>query len=117
MALRMAQNRKKLIELLIGNLSNSVVHGILERAANDKELSNRYNKELTVSLEIAKKYREKINPKNAALPDKDIEYVKNKITNKVKAELMSRIAKGYKDINLDLAEDLVERGLKNLNII
>jgi hypothetical protein len=32
----MTKNRKKLIELFIGNLSNSVVHEILERAANEK---------------------------------------------------------------------------------
>ena len=71
----MAQNRNKLIDLFIGNISNSIVHKILEKAINDKELANRYNKELLSSLKIARRYREKINPVNAPLPDKDIEHI------------------------------------------
>src|SRR3989338_3773552 len=97
----MAQNRKRLIDLFIGNISNSVMHKILEKATEDKELAGRYNKELSTSLEIAKKYREKINPVNASLPDKDIEYIKSRITNKVKNELMQMISKGYENIDLD----------------
>ena len=55
----MTQNRNKLIDLFIGNISNSVVHEILEKAIDNEEISRRYEKELTTSLEIAKKYREK----------------------------------------------------------
>ena len=113
----MVQNRNKLIDLFIGNLSNSIVHEILEKAVNDEELSHRYNKELTTSFDIAKKYREKINPTNASLPDKDIEHIKNRITNKVGAELMVRISKGYEGIKLDLAEELIDNSLKDMGVI
>ena len=113
----MVQNRNKLIDLFIGNISNSILHEILEKAIDDEELSNRYNKESLNSLEIAKKYREKINPINTPLPDKDIDYIKTKITNKVRAELMLRISKGYENINSDLIEELVDKALKNMNVI
>ena len=113
----MAQNRNKLIDLFIGNISNSIVHKILEKAINDKELANRYNKELLSSLKIARRYREKINPVNAPLPDKDIEHIKTKITNKVRAELMLRISKGYENIDLDLVEEFVDKALKETKII
>lgn len=113
----MVQNRNRLIDLFIGNLSNSIVHEILERAVNDEELSNRYNKELTTSLDIAKKYREKINPINASLPEKDIEIIKTKTKNKIRAELLLRMSKGYENINLDLVEVLIDKNLKDLNII
>jgi len=55
----MVQNRNRLIELFIGNITNSVIHKILEKAINDEDISNRYEKELINSLEIAKKYRGK----------------------------------------------------------
>lgn len=113
----MVQNRNKLIDLFIGNLANSVVHEILEKAAEDKDLSNRYHKELTTSFEIAKKYRNKINPLNNSLPDKDIIYIKSKITKKVRAELSLRISKGYENINLDLVGELVEKSLKDAKVI
>ena len=40
----MVQNRKKLIELFVGNISNAVVHEILEKATNDEEISSKYIK-------------------------------------------------------------------------
>jgi len=113
----MVQNRKKLIDLFIGNISNSIIHEILEKAIDDEEISNRYQKELTTSLEIAKKYREKINPLNSSLPDKDVEYLKIKIRSKVKSELVLRISKGYKDIDLDLVDVLIDRFLKSTKVI
>ena len=58
----MTQNRKKLISLLIGNLTNAIVHEILELSINKEELISKYRKELVTSFQIAKKYREKINP-------------------------------------------------------
>ena len=67
----MVQNRNKLINLLIGNISNSVVHDILENAIDNEEIANKYEKELTTSFKIAKKYREKINPINSFFLDKD----------------------------------------------
>lgn len=113
----MVQNRNKLINLFIGNISNSIIHDILERAIKNEEISNRYEKELTTSFEIAKKYRNKINPLNSIFPDKDIDYIKNKIRNKVKSELLIRISKGYKNIDLDLVEERIDKYLKDLKII
>ena len=57
----MGQNRKKLIELFIGNLSNAIIHEILIEAIKDKskELASYYQKEIENAIEISKKYREK----------------------------------------------------------
>ena len=70
----MTQNRNKLIDIFIGNLTNSIVHTILEKAVKeDKDyLADKYRKELITSFEIAKRYRDKINPVNMPLPEKDI---------------------------------------------
>lgn len=113
----MAQNRKKLIDLFIGNISNSVVHKILEKAIDNDEIINKYIKEQNISLDIAKKYREKINPIRTLLLNKDAAYIRNKTVSKVKAELTLRISKGYKNINLDLAETVVDKALKDLNVV
>lgn len=113
----MAQNRKKLIDLFMGNISNSIVHKILEKAIDNKEVTNKYKRELITSLDIAKKYRGKINPINSKLPDKEIAYIKTKIINKVKSELMLRISKGYKNIKLDLVEGLVDEALEEMKVI
>ena len=112
----MPQNRNKLIELFIGNISNAIVHEILELAVGKELMANKYRKELAASFEIAKRYRKKINPMNKSFSDKDVEYIKNKIINKVKAELMIRISKGYENINLLLVEKLVDKALKNTNV-
>jgi len=113
----MTQNRNRLINLMVGNISNSIVHKILEMAINNEEISNRYNKELTTSLEIAKSYRERINPVNPPFPSKDIMYLKKRIRNKVRAELRMRISRGYKNINLDLIEEMIKNYLKDMKII
>lgn len=109
--------QKKLIDLFIGNISNSIIHKILEKAIDNEEIINKYIKEYNISLEIAKRYRKKINPIKTILPNKDVVYIRNKIVNKVKAELMLRISKGYKNINLDLVEEIVDKTLKEVNII
>ena len=111
----MNQNRNKLIDLLVGNVSNVIVHKILEKAINNPEIAEHYNKELLNSFEIAKRYRDKINPINDSLPLKDIEYIRNKIKNKVKSELLIRI--GYKDIDLNLIEPFIGEALNQLKII
>lgn len=113
----MVQNRNKLIDLFIGNISNAVIHKILEKAAEQEELSNKYNKEQLTSFEIAKRYREKINPIKSPLPYKDISYIKSKRINKVRAELLLRISKGYENIDLGLVENLVNEFLKETKII
>ena len=112
----MAQNRKKLVDLFVGNISNAIVHNILEKAISDEEIADKYRRELSISWEIAKKYRDKINPVRAALPDKDLQHIKTSIMKKVRAELMLRISKGYENINLNLIEELVNEALKDMKI-
>ena len=113
----MSQNRNKLIILFIGNVSNAIVHEILEKAINNKEIIDKYRKEIMNSFEKAKEYRDKINPKNTRLPDKDVQNLKSKIVNNVKAELKLRISKGYNGIDLNLVEKIVDKYLKETSII
>ena len=112
----MAQNRNKLIDLFVGNLSNHVVHKILEKAVDDKELAGKYEKEFLNSFEIAKRYRKKINPMAKPFPEKDAKLIKGKITNKVRTELLLRISRGYKNIDLDLVDELIDNALKDSRI-
>ena len=115
----MGQNRNKLIELFIGNISNSIIHNILEKAikAEKDYIADKYRKELITSLEIAKRYRDKINPINASLNNKDISYIREKTIRRVKAELLIRISKGYENINLNEIEKNVDEALKKTDII
>jgi len=113
----MNQNRNKLIDLFIGNVSNAIVHNILAKSTDNEEIKKRYNAEFGVSFNISKNYRVKINPIDSPMPEKDIDYIKNKIVRKVKAELLSRISEGYKNVNLNLIEIIVENILKEVNII
>ncbi|MEK6952604.1 MAG: hypothetical protein AABX29_06325 [Nanoarchaeota archaeon] len=113
----MPQNRKKLIELFIGNLSNVIVHQISLAATDKDEIASKYKKELETSLSISKKYREKINPKNYTLPEKDIGYIKTQVSNKTISELRKRISQGYKNIDLSLINELVDKALKDTNIV
>jgi len=113
----MAQNRNKLIDLLIGNLSNAIVHKILEEAIEDEAIRKHYDGELLNSLEIAKRYREKINPANEPFQEKDIIEIKSKIISKVNNELKLRISKGYENINLNAVEKTTNEMLKNNKII
>ena len=112
----MAQNRNKLIDIFIGNLANAAVHKILEMAVIDDILRKYYDKEMLNSIEIAKRYREKINPVNRTLQEKDISHIKSKVINKVKSELMLRIEKGYKNINLELVEGIIDKMLVDMKI-
>ena len=43
----MAQNRNKLIGLLIGNISNAIVHEILGEAIDNENIRNHYNRGIT----------------------------------------------------------------------
>ena len=113
----MTQNKNKLIDLFIGNISNAIVHEILEKAINIEEIRSKYNKELKTSLDIAKYFRNKINPINKPLSSIDSSEIKRKITNNIKNELMIRISKGYKNINLDSIEDSVNKFLKETKVI
>ena len=109
-------NRNKLLELFISNLSNVVVHRVLEKAIDRLEIANKYNKEVINSYDIAKRYREKINPSDKSLPIQDTNRVRTKIINKVKSELNQRISRGYTNIDLSLIEQLVDELLKELMI-
>ncbi|MEK6876715.1 MAG: hypothetical protein AABX63_04840 [Nanoarchaeota archaeon] len=113
----MIQNRNKLIDLLIGNLSNAIVHKILEEAIEDEAVRKHYGRELLNSLEIAKRYREKINPINEPFPERDIVEIKSKIISKVNNELKLRISKGYENINLNAVEKTTNEMLKDSNMI
>jgi hypothetical protein len=58
------KNRGQLIEIFISNLANSIVHQILEKATNEPAYIERYDKEMKNSCQLAKNYRDKINPVN-----------------------------------------------------
>lgn len=109
-------NRNKLLEFFISNLSNAVIHKILQKATEKPEISSVYAKEMKNSFEIAKKYREKINPLNSPLPQLDIEHIKGKIKRKVQSELLLRISKGYENINLNSIDDEISKVLKDLKV-
>ena len=113
-ALKMAINRKKLIDLFIGNISNAILHKILEKAVEDDIVRRYYDKEFTNSFEIAKKYREKINPLDNELPESS--EIKNAIIKKVTNELKIRISKGYKNIDLSLVEPTANKILSDLKV-
>jgi len=81
------------------------------------ELSKHYEKESTNFFEIAKRYREKLNPINNSLPQKDIDHIVQKIENKVRSELNLRISNGYQGIDLNLIHPMILNLLKSLRII
>lgn len=112
----MSQNRNKLIDLFIGNLSNAILHRILEKAIKHEEIARKYQKEMRNSWEIAKAYREKINPP-ISFPVKDLEYVKDKLIKRVSAELAIRISKGYQNLSLESVEIEVENALKEMKVV
>jgi len=113
----MSQNRNKLIDLFIGNISNSAVHMILEKAIDEDNLRKHYDKEFSISLDIAKNYRKKINPKNTPFHGKEVKDIKNRIIKKVMAELNLRISKGYQNINLGLIGPTVNEILKKTKVV
>lgn len=110
----MALNRKKLIDLFIGNISNAILHKILEKAVEDDVIRKYYDKEFLNSFEIAKKYRKKINPVKDKLQEST--EIKEKITRKVSNELKIRISKGYKNLDLSLAEPAINGILSELKV-
>ena len=110
------KNSNKLIELFIGNIANAIVHSILELAVGAELVADKYRKELASSFEAAKRYREKINPISRMFPDKDVAYIKEKIMARVKSELITRISKGYNNIDLGLIESLTDKALRDVKI-
>ncbi|MBS3105713.1 hypothetical protein J4234_05640 [Candidatus Woesearchaeota archaeon] len=110
----MALNRKKFIDLFIGNASNAILHKILEKAVEDEIIRKYYDKEFLNSFELAKKYREKINPISSNLPE--YSEIKERIMKKVNNELKIRISKGYKNIDLNLVESATDGILSQLRV-
>lgn len=110
-------NRNKIMSIFIANLSNAIVHDILEEAISEDELKNHYDAEYSNFLKIAVKYREKINPVNFPLPNKDIKFIIDRIKRNVTNELKLRISKGYKGINLDLIDEYIDKELKKMKIL
>ncbi len=113
----MPQNRNQVIDRFVGNLANAVLHQILEHAIDNSEIASKYIKEVKTSWDMAKKYRDKINPEDKPLPEKDSDEIKGKVIRKVKAELLIRISKGYEGIDIALVERFVDKSLKELKII
>jgi len=111
----MVQNRNKLIDLFIGNLTNAILHRILEKAISQEEIATRYQKEMRISMEIAKVYREKINPASN-FPLKDTLDIKERLIRRVKSELSIRISRGYKNLDLDSIELEVENALREMKV-
>ncbi|MBI2651937.1 hypothetical protein HYX00_00605 [Candidatus Woesearchaeota archaeon] len=110
----MALNRKRLIDLFIGNVSNAILHRILEMVIEDEIIRKYYDKEFFNSFNIAKKYRENINPIGNRLPE--FSEIRASIVKKVKNELKIRISKGYKNINLNLVEPITDQILSELKV-
>ena len=78
------------------------------------ELGEKYRKETLNSFEIARRYREKINPVGNILPDKI--YVRDKIIRKVRTELGLRISRGYSGIDIGLVDGEVDLILRELGV-
>ena len=113
----MVQNRNKLLDLFVGNLSNAALHRILEQSAEDEELRQYYGKEVLNSMGIAKNYREKINPVGAAFPEDDGENVRRKVIERVKNKLKIRILEGYENVKLDAVDKVVDELLLETKVI
>lgn len=110
----MPQNKAKLIELMAGNLANAVLHKILEQAVDNADITSKYLKEIDNSWEVAKRYRERINPVDRPLPERELKEIKEKIIHKVKAELQIRMAHGYGNLDLENVEKTVEEMLRKI---
>jgi len=110
-----AKNRKRTINTFIGNISNTIVHHILEEAIESKEIKSRYKKERSASYHISERNRKCINPKNAPLKDHD--FIRKRITCKVRSELILKIDKGYSNIDLDRVDEFVDMYLLKLKVI
>jgi hypothetical protein len=112
----MAQSRTKLLRLFIGNLSNAIVHKLLEKAINIPEIASKYRKEIANSWSIAKIYRQKINPKLPPFPEKDLKEIKAKTISRVRADILLRISKGYENLSLEAIESEVDSSLKEMAV-
>ena len=111
----MSQNRPDLIKRFIGVASNIIAHKVLIKAELEEELRKYYTKEIERDIDIALKYRNKINPVNRLLPTKDSKEIRESILLKVKAELLKRMDKGY-NVNLSKIDEEIDNFLKEQNV-
>lgn len=102
--------------LLIGNLANVVVHKVLEEATKEEILRKRYDKESLISYEVAKRYREQINPLQRCLSPEDAGQIRKEVIRRAYQELQVRISKGYREVNLALVEPVLQKLMKELRV-
>ncbi len=103
-----SRNKKKLLRIILGNLSNAILHEILAESAIT-ELREHYSKEAANSLEVALKYRQKLSSRFTIS-----ENMKSKLIRIVNNKLNQRIRMGYKNLNLTKVEINVEYFLKKI---
>jgi len=112
----MPQNRPDLIKRFVGIASNTITHKILVKTELEDNIREHYEVEIERDIDIALKYRNKINPIESLLPEKDAQDIRDKILLKVKSELLKRKDKGY-NIDFSLVDEEVDRFLKENKII
>ncbi|MDD4877735.1 MAG: hypothetical protein PHO02_01715 [Candidatus Nanoarchaeia archaeon] len=105
-------NKSKLVRIFIGNIANAVVHEVLENAIEEQSLRSHYGKEMLNSMQLARKYREQLNPIDKTLPESV--NIRRQIVKKAEQELKLRIKKGYTGINIDSTSKIAEKLLKKL---
>ena len=111
----MSQNRPDLIKRFVGVASNIIAHKILIKAELEEDLREYYNKEIKRDIDIALKYRDKINPVNRLLPQRDSKEIRDSILSKVKAELLKRVDKGY-NADMSKIDGEIDNFLKEQNV-
>ena len=111
----MSQNRPDLIKRFIGVARNIIAHKVLIKAELEKDLREYYTKEIERDIDIALKYRNRINPANRLLPQRDSKEIRESILLKVKAELLKRVDKGYK-VDLSKIDGEIDNFLKEQNV-
>ena len=111
----MSQNRPDIIKRFIGIASNIIAHKVLIKAELEKDLREYYTKEIERDIDIALKYRNRINPANRLLPQRDSKEIRDRILLKVKAELLKRADKGY-SVDLSKIDEEIDNFLKEQNV-
>jgi len=112
----MTQNRNKLLDLFEGNVANAVLHIILDKCNNDENIAKKYVEEWKISLEVARRYRRKINPAHTIFQKSEGEELKRSIISRVRAEVLFRISKGY-TIDSSLIDVSADDVLRELNVL
>ena len=103
-----SRNKKKLLRIIIGNLSNAILHEILAESTQN-ELREYYSKESVISLEVALRYRQKLSYDFTFSNN-----LKSILVKIVKNKLNQRINLGYKNLDLNKVEIHVNFFLKKI---